>query len=305
MTAAATNFKLGVFAVAAGGALAIAALGLGLHGRRAPAIAYHTRFDESVQGLELGAPVKYRGVTIGNVTHIEVSPDHRLVDVELGVSSQTSRRLGLDAPPPELRARLSSQGLTGVKYVDLDFVNGAVAAAPLAPRTFASEPSLGKQLEDQGRVLADELHGVLVDARGTMRRIDGLVDDVRAHDVAARAVAVLDRAGATLDSMRRAVPRVAVLATDLDGVAGDARAALRSLRDALAPIGGDDGLVASTRRATDAIGELGRRGTESTVDLQQTLADIGEAARALRAFLDELERDPDMLVKGHAPARRP
>lgn len=303
MTAAATNFKLGVFAVAAGGALAIAALGLGLHGRRAPAVAYHTRFDESVQGLEVGAPVKYRGVPIGNVTHIEVAPDHRLVDVELAVESRTSRRLELDTPPPDLRAVLSSQGLTGVKYVDLDLVAGAVAA-PMPPRTFASEPSLGKQLEQHGRVLADEVHGVIADARGTLRHIDGLLDDVRVHDVPGRTAAVLDRAGATLDSMRLAVPRVTALAADLDGVAGDARAALRSLRDALAPFAGENGVVANTRRATDAISELGRRGTESTADLQQTLADVGEAARALRVFLDELERDPDMLIKGHAPARR-
>lgn len=305
MTAPATNFKLGIFAVAAAGAFAIAAVGLGLHGRRTQSIAYHAQFDESVQGLERGAPVKYRGVQIGNVTHIEVAPDHRLVDVELAVEESASRRLGLDAPPPELRARLSSQGLTGVKYVDLDFVTGAVAVAPLAPRTFVSQPSLGKQLEDQVGVLGGELHTALADARATLHRVDGLLDAVRDHEVAARTAAVLDRAGATLDSVRRTAPRVTALATELDGVAADARRVLHTLDDALARVGGDAGLVASTRRAAEAIGDLGRRGTESTTELQQTLADVGEAARALRAFLDELERDPDMLLKGHAPARRP
>jgi hypothetical protein len=35
------------------------------------------------------------------------------------------------------------------------------------------------------------------------------------------------------------------------------------------------------------------------------LRDVGDAARALRAFVDELERDPEILVKGHGPASRP
>jgi hypothetical protein len=33
-------------------------------------------------------------------------------------------------------------------------------------------------------------------------------------------------------------------------------------------------------------------------ELERTLQDVGEAARTLRTFLDTLERQPDMLVKG-------
>ncbi|HUJ59407.1 MAG TPA: hypothetical protein VLX92_12970, partial [Kofleriaceae bacterium] len=65
------------------------------------------------------------------------------------------------------------------------------------------------------------------------------------------------------------------------------------------------GLATSARRASDTIDEVGRRTLESTDDLARTLRELGDAARAVRTFVDELERDPDMLVKGHAPARRP
>ena len=42
---------------------------------------YVSYFDESVQGLDVGSPVKFRGVTIGTVGGIDVAPDHRHVEV--------------------------------------------------------------------------------------------------------------------------------------------------------------------------------------------------------------------------------
>jgi len=70
-------------------------------------------------------------------------------------------------------------------------------------------------------------------------------------------------------------------------------------------VGGDAGLVASTRRATDSIGDLGRRTVDSTGDLDRTLRDLDEAAAAIRALAESVDRDPDMLLKGRAKTREP
>ena len=43
---------------------------------------YMSYFDESVQGLEIGSPVKFRGVTIGTVADIDIAPDRRHVEVD-------------------------------------------------------------------------------------------------------------------------------------------------------------------------------------------------------------------------------
>ena len=67
MSAASTHFKLGIFTVLAIVAVLAAAFGLGWRGVKSDTVRYHTYFDETVQGLELGSPVKYRGVLIGSV----------------------------------------------------------------------------------------------------------------------------------------------------------------------------------------------------------------------------------------------
>src|SRR5690349_1862136 len=106
MPATATHVKLGVFTlVAIGGALAIV-LGLGVHLRATDRVRYHTYFDESVHGLDPGAPVEYRGVPIGRVATIQVGPDLTHVDVALDVDHPHAIALGLDRPPPWLRAEL-------------------------------------------------------------------------------------------------------------------------------------------------------------------------------------------------------
>jgi paraquat-inducible protein B len=70
-------------------------------------------------------------------------------------------------------------------------------------------------------------------------------------------------------------------------------------------VDGDDGLLASTRRATDAFGDLGTEAVGSTGELEHTLRDVGEAAQAIRDLAQTLERDPDMLLKGRSTEGNP
>jgi phospholipid/cholesterol/gamma-HCH transport system substrate-binding protein len=70
MSAKANEFKIGIFVVSALGIgfVAVVALGAGQVFRQK--ILFETYLNESVQGLEVGAPVKYRGVQVGNVESI-------------------------------------------------------------------------------------------------------------------------------------------------------------------------------------------------------------------------------------------
>jgi phospholipid/cholesterol/gamma-HCH transport system substrate-binding protein len=72
-----------------------------------------TYFDESVQGLDVDSPVKYRGVFIGRVDSISVAPDSKLIKVVIKIESGQK----LD---PNLVAQLRSVGITGSMFVELD-----------------------------------------------------------------------------------------------------------------------------------------------------------------------------------------
>ena len=89
MASPSNHWKLGLFVVC-GVTLGLSALVLfSARSLRTETAQYKSYFDESVQGLETGSPVKFRGVTIGRVSAIDVAPDRRHVAVtsELGVDA--------------------------------------------------------------------------------------------------------------------------------------------------------------------------------------------------------------------------
>ena len=95
MSAPTNHFKLGLFVILSFGAMVAAGVTLGTNAIKKDTTKYHTYFNESVQGLDVGSPVKFRGVTIGAVSSIEVAPDHRHVDVIEELDAKEIKRMGL------------------------------------------------------------------------------------------------------------------------------------------------------------------------------------------------------------------
>jgi ABC-type transporter Mla subunit MlaD len=308
MASAKTYWKLGIFTLIALVGVVAAAFALGIRSVAAETVLYHTYFDETVQGLEVGAPVKVRGVTVGAVAGVRLAPDRRHVDVGLALDVGAMSHVGLDRQPlpAALRAQLSSQGITGVKLVDLDFVDDGKPPPPLpftpADRTIPAEPSLLKSLEDRLAQTLERLPDLLGAAIASLGKVDRFLDDV--HDRG-----VVDAVAATIGSMNGAIAelRAVVRHTDQARIPEKAARAIEDMDAAIAKVGlvldrfdGDGGLVASTKRATDSVGDLGRTVNGSAAELDRTLRDLSDAARAVRDLADMLERDPDMLVKGRA-----
>jgi phospholipid/cholesterol/gamma-HCH transport system substrate-binding protein len=320
MAAPVNHFKLGLFVIIglAGALLAIAALGS--FALRKETMRYHTYYNESVQGLEIGSPVKFRGVTIGHVATIEIAPDHRHVDVGFDLDVSDIRRLGLTEEakegrttsfraPPDLRTQIGSQGITGVKFVAIDFFDPRTN--PFPDYTFAVDenhipaaPSMMKNLEDTLEHAMEKLPELTDAVVAIAVRVDRLVaslEDEKVVQIAAQTLThadeVLASLGRTMKNLERAqIPEKAGRTID------ELHVAVGKLNRVLDRLDGDTGLLAAAQGATESFGQVGRDARGTTRELEQTLREVREAAGAIRLLVETLERDPDMLLKGRAAA---
>jgi phospholipid/cholesterol/gamma-HCH transport system substrate-binding protein len=301
-----THFKLGLFTLVALAAAFIAVLGLGWRGRQ-DRVTYHTYFDESVDGLDVGAPVRYRGVLVGNVTDVRVAPDNKYIDAVLSVDGKDARRLGFATPSPALRTQLGSQGITGVKYVDIDFFDPKANPAPVLPfqtpkNTLPSTPSFLKTLTSDLDTVVQRLPDLMDTTTASLHTIEAMLRDLDEQRVPARVTKTIDNVDAAVADLRSIFGSIGSAhlpekaSSALDGLSG----AVTKVNALLDTVGGDGGLMASTQRASEDVGELGRATTRSTRDLEHTLRDLDEAAQAIHELATSIDRQPEMLVKGRA-----
>lgn len=320
------HWKLGLFVVT-GLALALVTVTfLGAWSLQNEVKSYVSFFDESVQGLEVGSPIKFRGVTIGKVDKIRVARDHRHVEVESELSVEQLDRLGLDiskeqrrfvgAPDrlemsTELRLQLASAGLTGLKFLQLDFFDPKRYPPPSLPfkvpqNTIPTAPSMMKDLGDSLTLIANLLPEIVEQTASIMGEIEVMVRDVSERQLTEQISSVV----LTLNEVL-ATTQSKLAGVDTGGISRDAKRSLRSIDAAalrldqlLARIEQKGGLLSSVERATGAVGDTLREADGLGNQLINTLEAIESAARSLRMFTGALEQDPDMLLKGRRPQRK-
>jgi phospholipid/cholesterol/gamma-HCH transport system substrate-binding protein len=300
LTTATNHWKLGLFVVVAVLTMVGAAFWLGSRAFRRESVPVVTYFDESVQGLDVGSPVKFRGVTIGTVADITLAPDRRNVQVTSDMYVDALKRLGLAVPKkggqpidPNLRVQLVSAGITGVRFLQTDFFDPERYPAPALPFSppwnyLPSAPSTLKSLEDAAVEIVAKLpefgelaKGTLSDLRQTLGSLDRLATGLGAADGSFNRL---------LLELRSAVVRVE---TALDEAKLGATTA--SLRDTSGSIGQ---AAATVGQAASNVGDV--RG-----ELEASLVSLRETLDSVRALADSLARDPSVVLRGPPADRVP
>lgn len=299
---------------------------------------FETYSRESVQGLDVGAPVRYRGVAIGRVSEIGlVSAEYRrpqgesfitafqLVYIRFTIDVQKIGEVPTveDAVKAGLRARIAAQGITGVNYLELDFVNPAYyppLEVPWKPRYpyIPTIPSTVAQVQNAAEQLLRKLEGV--DLQGLIENVVGLAADLRKQTQSGDLATALQEAASLLRTLNSAandanLPSMAEdvrgAATAARGTATEAQKLLSSpdLRQTLANLAAT---TAELRRLTGRLpntlntldGTL-RSARSATTDLQSELAPILRDLRAtvsnLRDTSESLRRNPSQLLFGAPP----
>lgn len=245
-----------------------------------------TYFDESVQGVDIGSKIRYRGVVVGEVSGIgftrsyyelDKPPAQRHQYVMITARVQPALFGGKDSAFPDqvtlnrevqrgLRIKLTPQGLTGTSYLEIDFTDPA------------ENPSLSINWTPENFYIPT--------ARSTVRQfVDGAQDAmvrlqrINIEETVSRLNLLLETSTKKIDSLP-----VESIGKNLDRLSGEL---------ANAPIGQLTGeataLLAEVRESNRALQNL-----IADPALASAPADLAVAARRAREIMENPQLDQTM-----------
>ncbi|MBC7962892.1 MAG: MCE family protein [Steroidobacteraceae bacterium] len=252
-------------------------------------------FKESVRGLSVGAPVDLRGVTVGEVTKIDVALDPRNSEFSIPVEIQfyperlraQYRNRSPQVKPLDSRALLnvlvangfraeikSGSLLTGQLFVALDFFPKSKPAKidwSTSPPRFPTVPGSMDQLQK------------------TLMQIARKFEKMPLEELAGDARKTIHSLDATLKSAEKLLKNVD------DAVIPEARSALLETRQSLEDVRKTLGEV---RKTLGGANQVLAGDAPVQLDLRETLREVSRAAQSLRVLSEYLEQHPESLIRG-------
>jgi len=311
-------FVLGVVALLSFG-------GVSLFSRPERFIVY---FNESIHGLDLGSPVKLRGVRVGRVVGLNVRYESEKNRSEVAVVCELNRNMITDNHGVQLdvssraelqklvdrglRANLDLLGLaTGLLFVEMDFRDPHLYPAPaLSPSSkYVVIPAVPSDISEFRANLTEILIDLKrIDFAGISAEFKGLLVDTRrqinALDVKA-AVAQWQKTGAEFEALASS-PEIRQTFANLNVAITQLRSTLADLDGQIAPAGKElTATLAQARSALEAfnaaavtahrfIASQNGLGDEAT----RTLEQLRSAAESVQRLADFIERNPQALLTG-------
>jgi paraquat-inducible protein B len=311
-------------------AIAVGVLGSGKLFRHS--IPFVLFFPSSVEGLNVGAPVKFKGVEVGSVSRILLNLDRPemsdanipvFVDVDMDKVMRKGGPPDLEDPAVfrnfvdrGLRAELESQSLlTGQLFIELDF-HPEIPARFVQPPDYRYRevPTIPNTLERAGstiEALLDQLRRANLPAlvRSATAALDGVRNLVESPEIRRDLTAVgatlrnADRAMADLDqTASRLEQRVEPLTASLAGTSEQTR---QTVARAEAVIAHADTAIGELHETLSALRTQIEPGSPISHELLRTLGETAAAARSVRELADYLQRNPSSLVLGRPAATEP
>ena len=262
-------------------------------------------FPESVQGLSTGSAVKYRGAPVGSVSKITILVDRRMVqvDMEIELDSFGGTKDGFESYfrreiKQGLRCRMEFLGITGMKFIDLDYFAPPSDELPPAPDFVGDSsaiyvPSVPSSFRD--------IYAALVTAMERISRI-------KFEEIADGIDRTLSEFSSLLSdpAIKSAIARINDAAANLEATTGVINRALdenrieqiiKQIDDVLTKVSSETDKAkiaestASFRAACTAI-------VEGRNELINSLQKFNRGMDSIRLLTDYLERDPNSIING-------
>jgi paraquat-inducible protein B len=159
-----------------------------------------------------------------------------------------------------------------------------------------------KNLEDSVVKTANRFPEIADDAARAMLQIKRVAEQLEKGHLPERASETLTQANATLADLSTQLKAMNTAQLSAEAAKNLQEFNLILVRTSalLARLDGEQGLFHNAERSADAIGEVARGARTLGPEMELTLREVRGAARSIKRLADELERDPDMLLKGRA-----
>jgi phospholipid/cholesterol/gamma-HCH transport system substrate-binding protein/paraquat-inducible protein B len=264
-------------------------------------IIVETVFDESVQGLDVGSPVKLRGVKIGTISYIGLVGDNYVLD-DTAIAAEEANRVLVrmkidqrgeversheervqiikDLAEKGLRLRITPLGITGTSFIQADYVDPS--AKPPMKLSFTPEylyvpssQSTISQLSSAAERLMSRIDKLDVEA--LLTNFDKLLETLNASIGQADVPGARKSVGELLDDLRStsSEARKAITAVDARSVSQDTRKTLDQISETMQRV----------QRLIDANGESFAITLDNLRVTSENLREASETARAYPASL--------------------
>jgi phospholipid/cholesterol/gamma-HCH transport system substrate-binding protein/paraquat-inducible protein B len=297
----ASYFKIGLFIIVGTiiGAIGVVALGVGTIFQKK--VLVETYIDESVQGLDVGSSVKFRGVQVGKVeaislTSAEYPTKRRYVLVRIGL---TTKIFLADAGSPSflaevekgLRVRLASQGVTGAAYIEADYQDPARNPPleidwqpyyPYVPSSRSRITQLSESVEKILRSVEDIDVGRLVDGlEKSLLTITKVAEGANFDKLGGQANAFLTEVRDTNRQLNELIGSSDIKSAFKDSAAA-ASGARQIIERAQAPV---NQMLADLPRAAESLERMVKRLDSVTADLPDTSAQLRQTLQRMNRLI--------------------
>jgi paraquat-inducible protein B len=311
---------IGAFVV---GAIALAVIGLAVFGSGQMFkhnVKFICFFTGTVNGLNEGAPVRFKGVDVGSVTEIrlrfgaqtiadlsKIQEGVRIpVLIELDPDRIAMQGAVADFRDPAtmkrlidvgLRAQLNSQSLvTGLLFVQLDFHPEFPAKYEVPPGSKPQEiptiPTTMEQVQSVAAQIIDKLDQIHFDTmvKSATDVLDGVQKVVNAPELKQ----TIETLPATMANINQVVNSLHELTVRIDSKQGPVFDSLKGTSDAA------NATLEQARLTLQTVQTLVDPASPLAAQLSASLQEITKAARSMRLLTDYLERNPSSVVRGRS-----
>lgn len=273
-------------------------------------------FDGSVRGLNVGAPLALRGVTVGAVTDIDLILDSDtakiIMVVEAEFNEENIRRRGnpnVDLTEElisrGLRAQLNTQSLlTGLLYIELDFHPESALNLPEIDSPYLQIPTIPTSLERFTKKLSEiDVEKLSAEIESISNGIDTLVSGEEFQNLPTNANRTLESLRDLSDQLQE---QLASSGPKLDTVLDETAVTVASANVELPKMAQLveqnleqlEAAITSFEHGMTSIDELASPDSAVVYQLGKALQEMTRAGRALQSLMDELQENPESIIRG-------